>query len=395
MSGPGTYILYAMPCSLYSGKARSYLRKHRIQHVERVVGDPRFQTVILPQIGRMVMPVLETPDGAVIQDTVDIIDHFEGDVPAERSIYPLPPRQRAVAHLLELFGGEGLLRPAMHYRWNFDEENLDFIFEEFTLGLTPGAEEQVRKDVFAWASGAMREATVGIGVTPESIPAIERSYEEFLALFNAHLDTAPFVLGGRPTIADYGFFAPLYAHLSRDPYPSSLMKSKAGRVWRWVERMNAPGPDTGEYLDHPEELFPDDDIPETLRAILGYVAEEHLGEMLAQVEFIDQYLSEHDEIQEGDVLDYALDDRFLGTVTFEWRGQELTVGVLAYRLLMLQRLQDAVASFSEADRDSVRDLLREHALDPLLDARPRRRLARAGNREVWGAAQEPGPRQGH
>jgi hypothetical protein len=33
---------------------------------------------------------------------------------------------------------------------------------------------------------------------------------------------------------------PLYAHLARDPYPSVLMKQQAQRVWRWVERMNAP-----------------------------------------------------------------------------------------------------------------------------------------------------------
>ena len=35
------YTLWTMPASLYSGKARSYLRTHRIEYVERAPGDPR------------------------------------------------------------------------------------------------------------------------------------------------------------------------------------------------------------------------------------------------------------------------------------------------------------------------------------------------------------------
>lgn len=388
-SPPGTYVLYTIPCSLYSGKARSYLRKHRIEHEERFVGDQRYQSEILPAIGRLIMPVLETPDGVVIQDNADIIDHFDRGVPPERSIYPQGPRQRAVAHVLELFGGEGMLRPAMHYRWSFDEDNLDFVFEEFSLGLVPGAEEQVCRDVFAWASEAMREVARVVGVTPESIPAIDRSYAEFLALFSAHLRTTPYLLGGRPTIADYGLMAPLYAHLSRDPYPSRLMKRTAPRVWRWVERMNAPHADIGEYPGHPRELLADDAIPATLDPLLEYVREEHLGEMLAQVAFIDRHLAEHEEIREGDVLAYDIADRWLGHVTFDWRGQELTVGVLPYRILVLQRLQDAVAAFPEADRAAARAELARHGLQDLLDVRPRRRLERRDNREAWGAQQAP------
>ena len=108
------YVLYAMPASLYSGKARSYLRTHRIGYVERAPGDPRYSGEIEPVIGRWIIPVLQTPDGTIVQDTVDIIDHLDATVPPERSAYPATAVQRTVAHLLELFGGEGLLRPAMH-----------------------------------------------------------------------------------------------------------------------------------------------------------------------------------------------------------------------------------------------------------------------------------------
>ena len=45
-SSIGTYTLYAMRASLYSGKARSYLIKQGIDYAEVVPGTRRFLEVI-------------------------------------------------------------------------------------------------------------------------------------------------------------------------------------------------------------------------------------------------------------------------------------------------------------------------------------------------------------
>jgi glutathione S-transferase len=384
------YVLYGMPASLYTAKARSYLRKQRIDHVERVAGDPRYTGEVLPRIGRWIIPVLQTPAGELIQDTVDIIDHFEADSPPGRSAYPATPLQRCVAHVLELFGGEGLLRPAMHYRWDFDETNLEFLSRDFGLALAPSGTEEERARVFAAASERMRRATRSVGVTDATATAIEGSYERFLSLLDAHLATAPYLLGGRPTIGDFGFIAPLYAHLARDPYPSLLMKRGAGRVWRWVERMNAPVMDAGEFPDDSEMLFHDDTIPETLRALLRYVSEELVPELLAHVAFIDRWLDGHEhELNEGDVVGGAPHRRRLGVVTVPLHGLQVDISVVPYRLFMLQRLQSAFAACEPDAQAAVRQLMRESGLEQLLDARARRRVERRENREVWGARQEP------
>lgn len=386
----GSHVLYGMPASLYTAKARSYLRKQRIDHVERVAGDPRYLDQVLPQIGRWIIPVLQSPEGELIQDTVDIIDHFEARMPPERSAYPARPMQRCVAHVLELFGGEGLLRPAMHYRWNFDHANLSFLSRDFGLALAPRASDEERARIFAEAAERMRRATHSLGVTEATAEAIERSYARFLDLLEAHLATAPYLLGGRPTIGDFGLIAPLYAHLARDPYPSLLMKQRAGRVWRWVERMNAPVADAGEYLDYPQALFDGDGIPPTLGALLAYIGQELVPELLAQVAFIDDWLAEHDqEIDEGDIVGGAPQRRRLGSVQVALYGQQVSIGVVPYRLLMLQRLQAAFADCAPEAQADVRALLRASGLEALLDARARRRVERRDNREVWGARQEP------
>jgi len=69
------YVLYAMPVSMFSGKARAHLRKRRVPFQERLISHPRFVGEIAPSIGRLIIPVLETPDGQIIQDTADILQH--------------------------------------------------------------------------------------------------------------------------------------------------------------------------------------------------------------------------------------------------------------------------------------------------------------------------------
>ncbi len=170
------------------------------------------------------------------------------------------------------------------------------------------------------------------------------------------------------------------------------MKRRAARVWRWVERMNAPVTDVGEFLDYPEALFANDTIPETLRALLRYIGEELVPELLAQVTFIDRWLGEHgEELNEGDVVGGSPHRRRLGLVTVALHRQRVSIGVIPYRLLMLQRLQAAFAECEREAQAALRELMRESNLEPLLDAQARRRVERRENREVWGTLQKPAP----
>eukprot|EP01035_Chromulina_nebulosa_P039742 gene39742-53732_t len=277
-----TYRLYGTPGSLYTAKARSWLIKNGVPFENRAAGEPCFRGEIVPKIGRWIIPVLESGDGELIQDGSAIIERLEADGLARWPTFPQTPRHRLIGQIFELFGGEGMLRPAMHYRWNFDAVNQPFVGLDFAAGLaTPGADPSEGAAVFQFAAQRMRKAMSSFGVSEASIPLVEASYEQFLALFDAHLAHSPYLLGGRPTIGDYGLIAPLYAHLGRDPHPADLMKRKAHRVWRWVERMNAADLDSGEYGYPAPDLFPDDGVPDTLKALLRFVAEDYLPEVRA------------------------------------------------------------------------------------------------------------------
>lgn len=376
-------ILYGMQGSLYTAKVRAYLCKQGLPFEERCPGDARFREQILPQTGRWIIPVVQTADGQVLQDGAVILDHFEalGTMPC--SATPPDPVLRVLAHLFEMFGGEGLLRPAMHYRWNFDAENLDFLRADFIAGLAPGADAATAAATFEMASGRMRKATRAFGVTPDTIPTVEASYLDFLARFEAHLAQVPYVLGARPSYADYGLIAPLHPHLARDPYPASLMKRVAPRVWRWVERMTATHANVSDYAG-PVPDWIDAGGSATLAALLGFIADDYLPEIAAHVEFANAWLASHAGLETGTNGLERPGERAIGRTRFAWRGMELEIAVMPYRLFMLQRVQDAAARLAPEDAQRLQALLSRCGLAPLLQLRSLRRVERRGHLEVWG-----------
>ena len=123
------YIFYGIELSLYAGKVRSYLRKKKLPVVERGTDHPGFAEAVA-KFGREVQPLLVTPEGELVQDTTQIIDFLESRHP-EFSVYPEGPCQHLLALLFELFGDEGLMKPAMNYRWNFPEHNDAFLAVQF------------------------------------------------------------------------------------------------------------------------------------------------------------------------------------------------------------------------------------------------------------------------
>lgn len=379
-----TYRLYGTPGSLYTGKARSYLTKQNIPFDNRAAGEAVFREKIVPKVGRWIIPVLEGDDGLLVQDGSDIIAHFEEKGGVKYPAYPETPLHSLIAQIFELFGGEGLLRPAMHYRWNFDDTNKSFLAKDFPAALAPtGATEEMQAGIFEMASGRMRKAMASLGVAPETIPAIEESYAEFLELFDAHLAASPYLLGGRPSLGDWGLIAPLYAHLARDPYPAQLMKDKAFRVWRWVERMNAPDQDAGEYGEVPENLFEADAVPETLKALLRFIATDYVPEVEAYVAYANKWLSENPDIQAGTNGLERPQDRALGATEFSWRGCRVKVMVMPYRLYLLQKIQDVADKATPDARAAMEQLLSETNLSALLECRVTRRVARKNHLEVW------------
>jgi hypothetical protein len=98
----------------------------------------------------------------------------------------------------------------------------------------------------AQASAAVAERMMGrlgfVGSNDKTQPLIEASFKHALALLDAHLAARPYLLGGRPAMADFGLWAQLY-EAATDPTPGAIMRASAPHVMAWVQRMIAPKAD--------------------------------------------------------------------------------------------------------------------------------------------------------
>ena len=366
--------LYGVPNSLYTGRARSYLIKAGIPYREAPPSDPRFQSEIVAKAGgKLGLPTIELPDGSVIRDGALIIDHFEAA--SGHAFSPVTPKQRFFSRLFDAIGAEGLLRPAMHYRWNFDEENCAYLLFHFRMLAPPGPEGE---EIAAKSAKAMRRATIGFGVTEETVPMIEEVYEEQLAAMEAHFAATPYLFGGRASIGDFGLYAPMFAHLGRDPKPLSMMFDRALATYRWVERMGRSQSDLVEFQNREETYLADDTIPDTLIALLKAMAIDFVPETLAAADAINAWIAAQD-----DLPPLTPSKRAAGTAIFEVRGTPVSAIAQPYRFTLLKRAQDEYAAMDEADRAEVTAMLEAADMLPVMQAKLTREMGFKDNREVW------------
>lgn len=338
---PIDYVLYGADHSLYTGKVRAYMRYKGLNWEERTATRQIYKTVLIPRVGIPIVPVLETAAGEFVQDSTEIIDFIEARHP-RGPVYPQTPVQRLVALLLELYGDEWLIIPAMHYRWSVLDRQREFVLSEFGKMSTPDATFEEQIAIGERTSRAFSGMVPALGINADTIPGIEAAYRTFLGQLDQHLAQHDFLLGSRPSIGDYGFMGPLYAHLGRDPVPLALMQQLAPHVYAWVQRMNHPAPLSGAFL-------PDDRIPDTLLPILETLCTDQLPDVLDVIAHNSAWL----DANPGGSL-----PRFLGMHPFTSgtaRGERV---INSFSQWMFQRAWLHYQSLTGDDR---------HAADQLLD----------------------------
>lgn len=366
------HTLYAITHSLYSGRARSYLIKNGIAFRELSSGHESFKADILPKGKLPTIPTLLTNQGEVIRDGAAIIEHFE--VSSGRPCRPLTAKQQIVSALIDVIGTDGLLRPAMHYRWNFPDDNLEFVHYHF---FHSQRDTPQRADKTEYMMNKMRHVAQIWGVNDETKAMVEGLYLEYLHALNVHFERYPYLLGGRPCIGDFGLIAPMYAHLGRDPYPARLMQQQAVSVYRWVERMNRADQDAPEYFEVGTQFLEDDEVPETLIAVLKILAEDFVPETTAAADTINQWLADNSP-EAGTAA-----ERMLGTLQFTVRDQSISSVAQPYRFYGLQRVQETYDSLAVNDKAAVDEIFARCGLSEILTARLDRQLGRQDNLEVW------------
>lgn len=368
--------LYGAPCSLYTAKVRPCFRKNSIPFEERFQSHPDYRSRILPAANNHRIPVVEFNDGEIVQDSALILDSIEKRFPS----IPTPQGAlRVIELLIEAHADRSMLKAAMHYRWNFPDDNLQFIRGEFGRILRFSKPEE-------WDSagesiaGRMSSYLPPLGIAPNSVPAIEASYLKLLKMLNAHFMHYPYLLGHLPSRADYGLMGPLHAHLGRDPYPVRIMLKQAPLVFRWIERMNAPETFSPEFPEFEQSFFLAEKLPDTLLAVLNHMASEFIPEVVATSEAFATWLDANPQASTGSPISPKQDQPSFGPIQYQLEGRTIHQASAGHTLWMIQRMTDVFAALQQDQQSVARNILTHSGAEKCLTLRLPHRLNRLQNR---------------
>ena len=224
--------------SYFSGKMQAYLRYKEVPHSVREVLWTELASELVEEAGVMEVPLLRRPDGALMRDTTSMILWLEQRFRAP-PVLPEDPALAFLMRLLEDYADEGLWRPALYYRWAFDTDAKLYArrFLQDFLKL-PGIGGHLKGAQRALVIARQRRVYLTEeGVTDANRSAVEQHYLDELHDLENLLSDRAFLLGERPCLVDFGYFASMFRHFSIDPTPSKIMRNRAPAVYAWVARM--------------------------------------------------------------------------------------------------------------------------------------------------------------
>ena len=368
----GKYVLWGASWSLYTAKVRPYLIKKGIDYVEVCPSHPEYNDRIIPTVGYFTVPVLETPDGEIIADSTKIMEYLE----PKFSNPPMLPEDKslaAIARLIHSFGSEGLTKSAMYLRWNTTFEHRVWIREDF--GRTLATPEQT--DEFAVAMRGYLPI-LGITLDHDTDVAVERSIDELYEVLNAHFLKYPYILGGVPSLADYGLMGSLYGHHCRDLFAGQRFKKTAPAVHRWTETMLRPPIVDPEVWNVPPEFFSIDDLPDTLTAFLKLVCENFVPEIRATIDLYHEWLDAQDR-PAGAVIDVEGVKRchqVLGQIEHDQMGVPIKRIALLDDVRHHMDFQSLVEGMSAAEKQKLSGVMQNLGAPDLVDIRLKRGVER-------------------
>ncbi|MFT3729196.1 MAG: glutathione S-transferase family protein [Terricaulis sp.] len=227
------FRLYGAELSPYSVKVRSYLT-FKNADFEWLSRSSARQEEFARYAKQPLIPLVVDANERVLQDSTPIIETLEAEL-GGHSIIPSDPAVAFLSALIEDYADEWLNKAMFHYRWSYPEDQQSAASRIATMIFEGDAPDGVIDNVRTRMVGRLHY----VGSSPDTAPVIEASFTRALTVFDRMLSKRPYLLGGQPSLADFGVAGQL-AQLASDPTPGAIMRAQAPHVLKWLERMQKP-----------------------------------------------------------------------------------------------------------------------------------------------------------
>lgn len=281
------------------------------------------------------LPTFYFPDGdngelVPVTDSTPLIRRLENEYEG-RSVIPPNPVLSFVNDLVEDYADEWLTKAMFHFRWahQADAENAAPLLVYWGMNTVP---KEQAKEFAAHFSKRQIERLYVVGSNDVTAQTIETSYERLVGILDELIARKGYVLGGRPSSADFALAGQLTQLAIVEPTSAAITNKTSQRVRAWVDLvddLSGLSPSDDDWVDL-------DEVAEALSPLLKEIGRTYAPAMIANEKAI-----------------------MVGAETFEADidGRHWTQPVFKYQAKCLGWLRDSHAALSDNERGTVNDLL--------------------------------------
>lgn len=334
--------LMGAPGSPYTRKMVAYLRYRQIPyalHWGGMRGAPEGYSE--PKVRLLPTFYFHGADGETeaMVDSTPIIRRLETDY-AARATLPVDPVLGFLNYLIEDYADEWMTKAMFHYRWahEADAQNAGPLLVYWSMPMMPQSDAEAMADTFA---KRQIERLYVVGSNAVTAETIEASYLRLLGVLDSLITKQGYVLGARPSSADFALYGQLTQLTIVEPTSATLAREQYQRVRAWVDRvedLSGIRPEQGDWLDT-------DASGEELKPLLSEIGRVYTPFLLANAKAV-----------------MAGEDQF----ETEIDGRPWSQPTFPYQAKCLQWICGALAALSAEDQARARTLLEGTGCEPLL-----------------------------
>jgi glutathione S-transferase len=319
----------------------AYLRFRHIPY--ELLIDDQGDKKSLPTPKVSLLPTFYLPDAKgqiqAVVDSTPLIRRFESAFQGRETI-PANPALTFLNYLIEDYADEWLTKAMFHYRWHYQAD-----IDQAAAILPRWRGLQMSDEALSKTSQYIADRQISrlyvVGSNAVTAPVIEASYRRFLGIFDRLLQRQAFVLGNRPSSADFAIYAQLTQLARFDPTPMAICLKEAPRVFAWTDVVDDLSGQTAQDEDW---------------LSLGAVA-ENLAELLTEIGrvYTPALLANARALASGEKqMKTIIDDKPWEQPTFAYQGR------------CLQWIREEYQSLGPLDQQNIDQVLAGTGVEPLL-----------------------------